>query len=50
TNVQQVNRIICALQLLAQLGHTDSGLHLSKSCFHQVRTKLFLYLYHEINK
>lgn len=40
----------CALWLLAQLCHTDSGLHLSKSCFHQVRTKQFLYLPHEITQ
>ncbi|EAW70303.1 hCG2044152 [Homo sapiens] len=50
TNVQQVNRIIFAFQLLHQLCHADSGLHLSNSCFHQFRTKIFLYSYPGINQ
>ena len=33
TNVQQMNRIVFAFQLLYQLGGTDPGLHLSNSCF-----------------
>lgn len=33
TNVQQMNRIVFAFQLLYQLGGTDAGLHLSNSCF-----------------